>query len=310
MRVRLPVLLAYLTIYVVWGSTYFFIKLAVATLPPFWVVGGRFLLGGLGFLAFAALAGRLRTPPTAREVAAALLLGLVLLAGGNGLVTAAETSVDSYLAALVLAATPLAVAVFDRALVGTRIAPVRLAGILVGIAGVGLLVYDGRSLLGSLTPGILLVLGGLVSWSLATSLGHRVRAPRDLVVNSGIQMLGVGVACTAGSLVLGPAPGAVLPAVSAASWLSLAYLSLFGSVAFAAYTYLIKHEPAIRVVSYAFVNPLIALALGMLLGAEKATPYLAPGTLLVLGGLGLMLYGDKIGARWFGRGAGDAGDVH
>jgi drug/metabolite transporter (DMT)-like permease len=297
MAVRLPILFAYLTLYIVWGSTYFFIKLAVETIPPFWVVGLRFLLGGSAFLVFAAATGRLRPLPGKREVLSAALLGLCLLAGGNGLVTAAEKTVDSHLAALVLAATPLAVALFDRFLVGKRISALRLAGILLGMGGVTLLVYDGHSLVGSFSPGILLVLGGLVSWSFATSLGHRVRTPPDAVTSSGIQMFTVGLAASLAMLMTGPPPAGLLDAVSMNSWIALGALAVAGSLAFAAYTWLIRREPAIRVVSYAFVNPLIAILLGMLVAGETPRPLLGPGTLLVLAGLALMLFGDALRER-------------
>lgn len=291
---RMPVFLSYLTLYLVWGSTYFFIKMGVATLPPLWVVAPRFLIGGFGFLLFALISGRLRNRPTTREVATSLGLGMLLLAGGNGLVTVAEQTVDSYLAALVVAATPLVVAIFDRFLFAKKIAFANMSGIFIGIVGVGLLVWDGRSLAGSLTPGIAIVLAGLVSWAFATSLGHRARTPDDLIVNSGIQMAGVGIAGTIAMLVFGPSPVAIAASASIESWLAVAYLAVAGSLAFAAYTYLIRHEPAIRVVSYAFVNPLIAVFLGLFLGGESATPYLVPGALLVLAGLALMMFGERL----------------
>ncbi|HPH01874.1 MAG TPA: EamA family transporter, partial [Spirochaetota bacterium] len=143
---RPSILFSYATLYIVWGSTYWFIKVAVASMPPFWLVALRFLVGGLGFLGVAWLTGRMKGGLTRRQLLVSGGLGIFLLVGGNGLVTLAETTVDSYLAALVIASTPLAVALFDRLLVKIRIRPVCLVGIIIGMAGVGLLLYNGSSI--------------------------------------------------------------------------------------------------------------------------------------------------------------------
>ncbi|HPH04161.1 MAG TPA: EamA family transporter, partial [Spirochaetota bacterium] len=145
-----------------------------------------------------------------------------------------------------------------------------------------------------LTPGVLLVICGLASWAFATSLGHRAGAVPDLVVNSGVQMLTAGLVTGIATLVFGPAPASVIPTIDPEAWLSLAYLAVCGSLAFAAYTHLIHNEPAIRVVSYAFVNPLIAMVFGLVISNETATPYLVPGALMILGGLALMLWGERL----------------
>ncbi len=291
---RPSILFSYATLYIVWGSTYWFIKVAVASMPPFWLVALRFLVGGLGFLGVAWLTGRMKGGLTRRQLLVSGGLGIFLLVGGNGLVTLAETTVDSYLAALVIASTPLAVALFDRLLVKIRIRPVCLVGIIIGMAGVGLLLYNGSSIFESLTPGVLLVICGLASWAFATSLGHRAGAVPDLVVNSGVQMLTAGLVTGIATLVFGPAPASVIPTIDPEAWLSLAYLAVCGSLAFAAYTHLIHNEPAIRVVSYAFVNPLIAMVFGLVISNETATPYLVPGALMILGGLALMLWGERL----------------
>ena len=291
---KILIALCYLTLYVVWGSTYFFIKMAVETIPPFWVIGLRFI-GGSALLFGLALAGkRLAGWPTLRQLSASLLIGALLLVGGNGLITVAEQNVDSYLAALIIASTPMVVAFFDRVLLGKRISAVHAVGIAIGISGVALLLYDGGSFLASLTPAVLLVLAGVGCWGLATSLGHKLKGYPDPLVNSAIQMLLMGVVCTVGSVLFYPPVGQILPGVTAASGLALLYLSTMGSLAFAAYTYLIANEPAIRVVSYSLVNPLIATLLGLVVGDESPVPLLAAGLPLVLLGVSLMLYGEPI----------------
>jgi len=289
---RLLILLCYLTVYVVWGSTYFAIKQAVDTIPPFYVIGLRFTLGGSILFLFCYLTGRIDPWPSWREVLAACFLGFFLLIVGNGLITVAEQEVDSYLASLTVAATPIFVAFFDRVLIGKRISLVRLVAIVVGLAGVALLLYNGRSLASSLTPAILMVVGGVASWAFATSLGHRLHVYKDSLVNSSMQMIFVGLFSLIGSQFLYPPLSQVLPTVSLPSALGLAYLALFGSLAYAAYNYLIAHEPAARVVSYALVNPVIALLLGLVLGDESPAPLLAAGLPLVLIGVFLMLYGE------------------
>jgi drug/metabolite transporter (DMT)-like permease len=291
---NLLVVLCYLTLYVVWGSTYFAIKAAVQTIPPFYVMGARFTLGGILLLAIAYFTGRITAPLTRREIAASLLLGTLLLIAGNGLVTLAETEVDSYLVALLLASTPMVVAFYDRILLGKRISAVRLSGISLGIVGVAFLVYNGQSLRNSLTPEILMVIGALACWGLATSLGHKLHTYRDPLVNSAIQMIYAGILCLAGSVWLGASPAAVLSAISPGSGLGVLYLATIGSLAFGAYTYLIAHEPAIRVSSYALINPVIATLLGLIVGGESPVPFLAVGLPLILVGVTLMLYGEKL----------------
>jgi drug/metabolite transporter (DMT)-like permease len=294
-RKSLLILLAYLTIYLVWGSTYFFIKMAVKTIPPFYVIGFRWCCGGLFLLALAVCGGRLKTRPTPKVIGSALILGFLLLIGGNGLITVAEQKVDSYLAALILAATPIAIAVFDRLLFKKGIRPAQSGGIFLGILGVAALLYDGKSVLGSITPDILLVLLGMTFWSLATSLGHRMEQYDDSFVSSGLQMLFAGIVSLGWAIYQNPHPD--FSAFSGPSWFGLFYLTVLGSLAFCAFNYLLLHEPAIRISTYAFVNPLIAVILGLLLGSETPAPFLAVGFPLILAGLFLMLYGETLWGR-------------
>ncbi len=288
------VILCYITLYIVWSSTYFFIKQAVATIPPFFVVAARWLVGGILLLGFSAARGKLKPFPAPKEILSAILLGTLLLLLGNGLLSYAEVEIDSYIAALLASSTPILVTIFDRLVIGKRLTPVRIAAVMAGFAGVALLLYDGRSLASSLNSSVLIGLAGVISWGLATSLGHRMPVSRDNTVNSGIQMLFVGIASLVFSFLVEPPPRVFLPNVSAGSAFGLAYLAIVGSLAFVAYTYLIANEPAERVVSYALVNPALALFLGLALGNETATPLLFAGFPLILLGLVLMLYGERL----------------
>ncbi|HOJ78669.1 MAG TPA: EamA family transporter [Bacillota bacterium] len=293
----LLIVLSYLTIYIVWGSTYFFIKMAVATIPSFYVVGFRWLIGGIALLIYSWLSGRIKPWPTAKELLASLILGTLLLIGGNGLVTIAEKRVDSYFAALVLAATPITVALFDRVLLKKQISLIKLGGIVLGLIGVAALLYNGKSILGSFTADVILILTGMTLWSLGTSLGHKIHTPKDVFVNSSIQMIFVGLI----SLIWAyfETPNASFTDFTSSSIFGLAYLTIFGSLAFCAYNHLLLHEPAIRITSYSYINPVIAVVLGLLVGAEKPVPFLMFGLPLILMGLILMLYGELLMNKLF-----------
>jgi drug/metabolite transporter (DMT)-like permease len=144
----------------------------------------------------------------------------------------------------------------------------------------------------------------VLSWGLATSLGHRFPVSGDNTVNSGIQMLFVGIVSLVIGLAAGPSPAVLASSMSAASLIGVLYLGVFGSLAFSAYTYLVSVEPAERVVSYALVNPLIALVIGLGLAGESATPLLHLGVPLALVGLAFMLYGERFFAWLRSRTAG------
>jgi drug/metabolite transporter (DMT)-like permease len=293
----LPKLIAYATLYLVWGSTYFAIKETVHTLHPALVVGIRFTLGGIMLLALGAALGRWRRAPSAAEWRTTLLLSVLLLLLGNGMVTWAEVEVDSYLAALIIASTPLAVAVFNRILFKMPVSLSGLAGILLGLLGVALVLYDGSSLFTSMNHSTWLILAAVISWALGTSLGKSLPTYPDVVVAGGLQSVfgGLWGLLVYAFVFRGPWPDFAV--VSTASWLSLLYLIVPGSLAFVAFGYLVQHEPSSRVVSYALVNPAIAVLIGLGMG-EKAMPFLWAGLPLILAGVFLMLYGESLRARW------------
>jgi drug/metabolite transporter (DMT)-like permease len=288
----LIIILSYMTIYLGWGSTYFFIKMAVETIPPFYILSFRWLFGGVLFLLLALVRGDTKPLPSIREILSSILLGSLLLIGGNGLIIFAERELDSYHVALILASTPLIVAAFNRVLFSIRVTLVRVLGILVGVTGVAFLLFDGQSLGSSLKPEIVMAICGLLSWGFATSLGHRMPVHKESFVNSGIQMLFVGIVSTIVVSFTNQPFAEILPFFSLRSLIGLVYLAVVGSLAFAAYNYLIAHEPSNRIVSYAFVNPVIAVILGFFVGNEKAVPLFFAGLPLILFGLFLMLYGE------------------
>jgi drug/metabolite transporter (DMT)-like permease len=280
-------------IYIVWGSTYLFIKMGVETMPPLYLVGGRFFLGGLGFLLFAFFTGALKSIPSRNEILSALFMGIFLCLLGNGCVSIGEKTVDSYLAALIVSSTPFVVAVFNWLFFREKLSLVRLLGMSCGIIGVAFILYNGNNLASSFTPGVIVVAVGLASWAFATSLGHRMKMHSNTLINSGMQMFfggGIGLVV---SLFIYPSVHSVIPAISVKSWIGLAYLTILGGMTFYCYAYLIKNEPSIRIVTYAIVNPPIAVVLGICLGRENPRPFLIPGLLLTLIGLTFILFGPK-----------------
>lgn len=296
----LPVIIAYAVLYLVWGSTYWFIKEAVHTLHPGLVVGIRFSLGGLMLLGLGMALGRFKRLPSAAEWRAAAILAVLLILGGNGLVTIAEKKVDSYVAALIIATTPLTVALFNRMLLKLPLPLPGLAGLFAGLLGVALVLYDGSSFASSLNPQVLLILAAVGCWSLGTSLGKSLKAFPDVLISSGLQCLVGGAVSLALFAVIRKGDLPDLSGVTLSSWLALAYLTVPGSLAFFAYGFLITREPSFRVVSYALVNPAIAVLLGLSMG-EAVQPYLWFGLPLILTGVFLMLYGAPLLARLRGK---------
>jgi drug/metabolite transporter (DMT)-like permease len=269
------------TVYLVWGSTYLAIKISVRTLPAFLSAGTRFLLAGALLAAILWATGR-SIRVTRRELASSALVGLSLLALGVGVVTLAETRIDSSIAAMIAGSVPLQVIVL-RTLARERVALATRLSVLAGLVGLGLIVVPGGEG-GSGAVGLALMLGASVSWSLGSFFGHRLPLPQDGFVATTWEMLSAGVIL----LVLGAAAGelgTVDPAgftlESVAAWL---YLAVFGSlVGFTAYAWLLRNAPISKVVTHQYVNPVVAIALGALLLDEKLTLSIGIGAALIVG---------------------------
>jgi drug/metabolite transporter (DMT)-like permease len=269
------------TVYLVWGSTYVAIKISVRTLPAFLSAGSRFLLAG-ALLALILVATGRSIGVTRRELLSSALLGLALLTLGVGVVTLAETRIDSSTAAMIVGSVPLQVIVL-RTLARERVSLATRLSVLVGLAGVALVVVPGGE--GSSSAvGLALMLGATVSWSLGSFFGNRLPQPSDGFVAATWQMLSAG----AFLLVLGAARGElgdVDPAAfsfeSVAAWL---YLAVFGTlIGFTAYAWLLRNAPISKVVTHQYVNPLVAIVLGAALLDEQLTVATALGAALIVG---------------------------
>jgi drug/metabolite transporter (DMT)-like permease len=278
------VLLAFSIIYFVWGSTFLAIRIGVREVPPFLLAAMRFLLAGSALYAWMRAKGAVS--PTRREWASASLLAVLIFVGDYGLVFWAERRVSSGTAAIMLATIPMFMALSEILILGTQKLTVRLAvALLVGVAGVAVLVSHTLSF-GEVaidTSGAVALLVAAVSWSVASVLTRKLPLPASKPMSSAAQMLSGGVLLTLTAGALGEFRGFHPQAVSRAAWAALAYLVVAGSIiAFTAYVWLIHHESPTRVGTYAYVNPVVAVALGYFLGGETVGPRTLLGTLLVL----------------------------
>jgi len=293
-----PVLLiaAFAAVYLLWGSTYLAIKYAVATMPPFLLAGSRFVLAG-GILALAGRASATYERPTLAQWRTSVVVGALLLAGGNGLVVLSERTLPSSLAALLIASEPFWIVLLGWWWLGQARPSGRVVlGLLLGFGGVYLLVGEqlaagsGRARL----VGVGLVLLGAFSWAAGSIYGLRAPRPRSPVLAAGMQMMAGGALL----LVLGTATGewrGLRPSqFGAAAWLGWGYLVVFGSlVAFTAYSWLLQHAPPARVATYAYVNPVVAVLLGWALLGEALTDQMLVGAAVIVGSVVLITTQQK-----------------
>lgn len=286
--------LSYLAIYLIWGSTYYFIAEAVETIPPSWILAIRWSMGGLFFLLLSLIKNKGKLHASKKNILSSVLIGFLLLIGGNGLVTIAEKTIDSYIAALLISTVPLVVSLFNFFLFRIRISFLQLFGVVTGFCGVALLLYNGDSSSFELSPAVLLVMAGICSWALGTTLGARLSVSKDIFLNSSIQMITAAVLSTVTAFRTTENIPELFSSFSSKSVLSLLYLIVFGSLAIGAFNYLIRNEPSIRLTSYALVNPVIATLIGIFIGGEEVRSFLFAGLPLIITGLGIMIYGDKL----------------
>ncbi len=301
---RWKLLTALWTVYLVWGSTYVAIKLSVRTLPAFFSAGSRFLLAGILLAVILAVTGR-SIRVTRRELAASALLGLSLLALGVGMVTLAETRIDSSIAAMIAGSVPLQV-ILLRTLAREGVALATRLSVLVGLAGLALVVIPGSSGAAG-AVGLSVALAASISWSLGSFFGHKLPLPRDGFVATTWEMLSAGVLL----LLLGVVTGepwsmdaSAFTLQSIAAWL---YLAVFGSlIGFTAYAWLLRNAPISKVVTHQYVNPLVAILLGALLLGEQLTLTVGLGAALIVGSVFVAVRSENVAARRRSPGIADA----
>jgi drug/metabolite transporter (DMT)-like permease len=255
---------ALLAVYIIWGSTYLAIRFAVAGLPPLLMSGVRFLLAGAGLFIVLRLRGA--AAPTMAQWRGAGALGIFLLVGGNGAVAVAELRVSSSLTAMMIATTPLWAALF-AGVWGHWPTGKEWIGLTVGFAGVILLNVGGGLRASPFSAGLLLL--AAASWAFGTIVSRRLALPRGLMASAAEMIVGGGLLILAG-IVRGEHIPTILPLPSL---LAMGYLIVVGSlVAYSAYNYLLVHARPTLATSYAYVNPLVAVLLGVGLAGEKISP--------------------------------------
>ncbi|NPU94950.1 MAG: drug/metabolite exporter YedA [Gammaproteobacteria bacterium] len=289
MKLRLPVVLALLGVYVIWSSTYLAMRFAIESIPPLLMAGSRYVAAGFLLLLF--LKWRGHVWPTLRQWRASAIVGVLLLLGGNGMVgLALEQGVSSGMSALVVGVTPLFALVFAR-IWGQRASGREWLGIGVGLFGLVLLNF-GRELSTSPLGGVLLVLAAL-SWSFGSIWGKHLDLPSSFMA-SALQMIVGGVVV----VLVGLGRGETLTEMPSdkALW-SLAYLVFFGAIlGFSSYAYLLANVRPALATSYAYVNPLVAVALGVWLGGESVDALELVAMAVILAGV-VMVYLPLAGTR-------------
>jgi drug/metabolite transporter (DMT)-like permease len=273
---------AFATVYLVWGSTFLGIRVAVETLPPLSMAAVRFLVSGAILLA---ASSRARPRPTVLHWRNAAIVGAFFFLGNHGLVSTAARYIPSSLACLIVATEVPIIAVLASVLLPNQPLTRRsLFGAALGLAGV-LCLFVGKGA-GEGSAGMLAslaVLGASLSWSFGAVLSQRLQFPPDPVLRAGMQMLCGGALLVCASLVRGEPASIDAAAISSRSLAAFAYLVVFGSVlAFACYSYLLKHVRAEAVATHVFVNPLVAVAVGAWLGGEQLrTAHLVSGLFIL-----------------------------
>lgn len=293
----LAVAIALLIVYVVWGSTYLAIAVVVETLPPLLSAGLRFGFAGTVMIGALAAHARFRRRvaierPTGSHWRSAFVIGALLLLGGNGGVVLAEQFIGSGVAAVLIATVPIWLAVFDAVLQRRRPTGLVIGGLVAGIVGVGILLapVDGMSALDPLGVGLVVV--AAISWAAGSLYARRAALPRSQLLGTGMEMLAGGIVLVVAGTLIGEIGRTDVSAFSVRSLVALAYLAVFGSlVAFTAYSWLLANVPVTTVGTYAYVNPIVAVALGAVILSEPVTPRTLVATAIIIGAVVAMVSG-------------------
>lgn len=282
---RTALWLGFATIYLVWGSTYLGIRMAVQTLPPFAMASMRFAVAGLVLAAFL----RLTRGPlgiTRRQLLDNTLVGACLLLGGNGLVSWAEQYLPSGITALIIGSQPLIMVLTEWAFPGGhRPGKLTAAGLVLGFAGVAWLVapWQDAGAESLHLGGALAVLAACLCWAFGSIYGRNAKSPASPFVASALQMLAGSVLLALVALLRGEWQAWEPSQTSASSWWALLYLCAVGSlVGFSTFAWLMKHSTPARVSTYAYVNPVVAVILGAVVLDEAVGPRLITATVVII----------------------------
>lgn len=278
--------LALLALYIVWGSTYLGIKVAIETIPPFFHAAVRFLISGLILVIWQRGAGALM--PTRKQWISAAIVGNLLLLGGNGLVSWAEQTIPSGIAALIIGSMPMFMMIAE-AIRPRGIKPTwqGIVGLLIGFVGIFILVGPGEfsgSELTLNTFGVIALFFACVLWAAGSVFSKSADLPKASLMSTGAQMLMGSTGLIIISLLTGELHGWDPAAVSARSLYGLTYLITIGSIiGFGSYTWLLQNAPISLVSTYAYVNPIVAVLLGFWFANEPLEPRIWLATAIIIG---------------------------
>jgi drug/metabolite transporter (DMT)-like permease len=278
--------LALLALYIVWGSTYLGIKFAIETIPPFFHAGVRFLASGLILVIWQRSAGS--SMPTRKQWISTGIIGTLLLLGGNGLVAWAEQTIPSGIAALIIASVPMFL-VIGEAIRPNGVKPnwQGIVGLLIGFVGIFILVGPSEISGGTtkLNPlGVVALLSACLFWATGSIYSKTADLPKSSLMNTGAQMLVGSISLFIVSGLSGELNGWNIADVSSRSIYGLLYLTFVGSlVGFASYGWLLQNAPISLVSTYAYVNPIVAVLLGVWLADEVLEPRIWLATAIIIG---------------------------
>jgi len=283
------IVLAFAIIYVVWGSTYFFIQKALAGFPPFVLGAVRFIVAGLLMMIWCLAQGEKLF--NSKQILPAVVTGLLLLFISNGIVIYVEQFLPSAMVAIMISATPLWFVLLDKPKWHENLTNrSTVIGLIIGFAGV-ILLFSERiaSSFSSLNSSrdliaMVFVIFGSMAWAGGSLYSKNQSGEGSATVNSTWQMMAAGIAFSLTSLISGETGNLDLQSIPVDSWLAILYLVIFGSIiGFSAYVWLLKVQPATKVSTHAYVNPVVAVLLGIFFGKESISQIQIIGLVIILG---------------------------
>ncbi|WP_090156269.1 EamA family transporter [Dyadobacter soli] len=283
------VVLAFATVYIVWGSTYFFIQRALEGFPPFFLGAFRFIIAGALMLGWSLMQGE--EVFSWKVMKPAVVTGLLLLFVGNGTIIWVEQFLPSAMVAIMVSSAPLWFVLLDKPKWSENLSnKSTIVGLVIGFAGVILLFYEKiMATMSSMNSSrdlfaMVLVVFSSMAWAGGSLYSKYNSVSNSATVNSTWQMLAAGIAFIPGTFLSGEWTSINLSAIPTNAWLSTTYLILVGSIAgFSAYVWLLKVQPATKVSTYAYVNPVVAVLLGIFFAHETITPLQISGLIVILG---------------------------
>jgi drug/metabolite transporter (DMT)-like permease len=286
-RLDVRLILGIAAVWLLWGSTFAAMRFAVATIPPFVMASSRFLLAGLILYAICVVRGTAK--PSRDDLVRAAITGATLLLVGNGTTAWTVQYLPTGINSLLLSLSPVWMAIIAFAWGGERPTRLAVAGMVLGFAGLALLLQPKATSALPLVPAVVAVLAS-VSWSFGSIYQRRAPRSGSLVLSTALQMLFGGVFLAVEAALFGEWNAVSVHAITAASLGGFAYLVIFGSlIAYSAYLYTMQSASTALASTYAYVNPIVAVILGMLIFHERFTPLEALASAIILAGVALMM---------------------